>query len=150
MSELDAFTATWDALESTYLERLREAIDGAAGWRARFRAGTVLTLELAEENRREARFLLVDGLAAGAVGRSRQHAFGERLAELLDSARAELADPDSVPEATAGWILGLFFDRIYRRVVLAAEPDLPSQLPDLLYLGVSAYFGADAGLAALG
>jgi hypothetical protein len=72
-----------------------------------------------------------------------------RFAAMLDSARDELEDPGSVPAATGGWIVAIFFDRVYRRCTSAGGPDLPSQLPELMFLAISAYFGTEAGLEEL-
>lgn len=143
------FVATWDSLETAYFDRLSEVCAAASEWRECFRAAAGETARLVEEHRPEARFLVVDALRAGAIGRERQHAFSRRLAQKLDTARAELTHPEAIPSATAPWVLGIFFDRIYRRCTAEGEPDLPSQLPELLFLGISAYFGADAGLREL-
>jgi hypothetical protein len=41
------------------------------------------------------------------------------------------------------------FDRIYRRFVTDPGPDLGSQLPELMFLAVSSYFGTEAGMEEL-
>lgn len=143
------FAETWDGLEEALMERLLEAISPYGTWRERFRAGAVETARLVEAHRREARFLAVDALSAGELGRERRARLGSRLVRLLDTAREELDDSAVVPDATPRWILGIFFDRIYRRCATDAEPDLTSQVPELLFLGVSAYFGTRAGLEEL-
>lgn len=146
--DADRFLALWQRLEAAYMERLCVATAPHRSWRARFRAAAVETAELVEDHPSEARFLAVDALTAGELGRTCRATFGRRIAELLDSAREELDDPLLVPDATPQWILGIFFDRIYRRAT-GAGPDLPSQVPELLFLAVSAYFGTEAGLEEL-
>lgn len=143
------FVSAWERLEDAYFERLAMATRDAEGWRDRFRAGATMTVELVEQHRREAAFLIVDALGAGSVGRDQQRRFGTRLADLIDTAREELDDPDSVPPVTAAWIVGVFFDQIYRRCSGRSGTDLRTQLPELLFLGVSAYFGTEAGMAEL-
>lgn len=143
------FIAAWERLESAYLKRLTTAIRGIEDWRDRFRAGAMMTVELVERYPHETAFLVVDALAAGSLGRTYQQRIGSRLRELIDTAREELDDPDSVPPATAAWIVGVFFDKIYRRCTGASTLDLRTQLPELLFLGVSAYFGTDAGMEEL-
>lgn len=147
--DADRFDASWDRLESAYLERMAAALAPFTAWRDRLHAGATETARWVEAHPAEARFLTVDSLAAGEAGRRRQAALATRLAIALDSAREELADPDSVPEGTSSWIVALFFNRIYRRCVAPAGPDLPSQLPELLFLAISAYFGTEAGLEEL-
>jgi hypothetical protein len=149
--EADAprFIATWDRLEAVYFQRLQEVTAPFDEWRDRLRAGAGETARLVEAHPAEARFLAVDALAAGDLGRERQRGFADRLAALLDSARSELEDPDSVPAATSSWIAAMFFDRVYRRCTAPEGPDLPSQLPELLFLAISAYFGTATGLEEL-
>lgn len=143
------FRAVWERLETSYFERMAAIADPLTGWRDRFRAAATETARLVEAHPEVARFLAVDALAAGELGRELRGVFASRLAALLDSAREELPDRDRVPEATSAWIAGMFFDRVYRRCTMPDAPDLPSQLPELMFLAVSAYFGTEAGLEEL-
>jgi hypothetical protein len=145
----DRFLAVWERLESAYFARMHEVAAPFEEWCDRFRAAATETANLVEAFPAEARFMIVDALFAGELGRERQRAFSARIVELVDSARTELEDPDSVPEVTASWIAGVFFDRIYRRCGSEGGPDLPSQLPELLFLTISAYFGTEVGLREL-
>jgi hypothetical protein len=149
--EADAgrFAAAWKRLESGYFDRLAAVTAPYAEWRDRFRAGASETARIVESHPAEARFLAVDALAAGELGRECQRSFAARLEALLDSARLELAEPGSVPEATGSWIAAIFFNRVYQRCVNPEGPDLPSQLPELMFLAVSSYFGIEAGLEEL-
>jgi len=143
------FESLWEHLESAYLDRLAAAVAPYDEWKERFRAGVAETARLVETYPTEARFLVVDSLLAGDLGRNRQRALASRLAEWLDSAREELPDPDSVPAATSSWVVAFFFNRVYRRCTVADGPDLPSQLPEFTFLAISAYFGTEAGLGEL-
>jgi hypothetical protein len=144
------FLRDWARLEARYLARLERVYADSEDWRQGLRAAAAETFRLVESHPEEARFMVVDSLAAGAVGRGCRQALTERLTAALDTARRQIADPDAIPEATAGWILGIFFDRIYRHLVNEAGPDLASQLPELMFLAVSSYFGTEAGLEELG
>ncbi|HUC00191.1 MAG TPA: TetR/AcrR family transcriptional regulator [Solirubrobacterales bacterium] len=146
----ECFEVAWDGLEAAYLERLAAAYEGFDDWRERFRAASAATVRLAEAHPDWARFLTVASLAAGDNGRRRQRAIGRHLVALLDTAREQLDDPAAVPEVTGRWILGIFFDRFYRRFASPDGPDLVSQLPELRFLAVSCYFGTEAGLAEFG
>lgn len=143
------FLARWERFEAAYFERMFAVTEPFGEWRDRFRAAATETARLVEAHPAEARFLVVDALAAGEPGRERQRSFAYRIAEQLDTAREELSDPESVPEATSSWIVAIFFDRVYRRCAVPEGPDLPSQLPELLFLAISAYFGTGAGLEEL-
>ena len=143
------FREVWERLETAYFDRMTAIAEPLGGWRERFRAVATETARLVEAHPAEARFLAVDALAAGELGRERQRAFASRVAALLDTARQELPDPEEVPAATSAWIAAMFFDRVYRRCAAPDGPDLPSQLPELMFLAVSAYFGTEAGLQEL-
>lgn len=143
------FIAAWERLESAYFDRISEVCTVASEWRECFRAAAGETAHLVEEYRPQTRFLVVDALRAGSLGHERQRALSRRLSQKLDAARAELLHPESIPSSTAPWVVGMFFDRIYRRCTIEDAADLPSQLPELLFLGISAYFGTEAGLREL-
>ncbi|HSS33355.1 MAG TPA: hypothetical protein VLL27_08770 [Solirubrobacterales bacterium] len=149
-ADAERFVATWERLETTLLERLARATGSADEWRDGFRAGATEVVDLVEANPREAYFLVVGALTAGELGRQRQRALGAKLATMLDAVRADLDDPEVVPPATARWIVGIFFDRIYRYCATgAASGELRSQLPELRFLAISAYLGTEAGLLEL-
>lgn len=145
----DAYRAAWDRLEGAFFARVLAAAEPFEDWRDRFRAAARETVRLVDAHPAQARFLIVDALAAGEVGRRRQRQLGSRIARRIDSARGELADPDAIPAATAPWIVAMFFDRVYRRCAADGGPPLAAQLPELMFLAISAYFGTEAGLEEL-
>lgn len=149
MSREADFARRWERLEAAYFARIEATIEPFSGWRDRFRAGATETARLVEAHPAEARFFAVEALAAGEAGRRYRQRLASRLAAALDTARAELPEPDLVPEATSGWIVAIFFARVHRRCTRPGGPDLPSQLPELMFLAVSAYFGTEAGLQEL-
>jgi len=143
------FNAAWEGLEADFLARVEAAYRHEQDWRDRFRAGALETFRLAETYPVPARFLAVAALSAGELGRARQRALGMRIAALIDTARDQIDEPDGPPAITSRWITSMFFDRIYRRLASPGGPDLISQLPELMFLAVSAYYGTEAGLAEL-
>jgi hypothetical protein len=149
MSHDEGFATRWQRLEAAYFARVETAIEPFSGWRDRFRAAATETARLVEAHPDDASFLAVESLAAGEVGRRCRNRLASRVAAALDTARAELSEPELVPEATSGWIVAIFFARVHRRCTRPDGPDLPSQLPELMFLAVSAYFGTEAGLEEL-
>lgn len=148
--KLAAFEAAWDWLEGAYRERLAAAYEGIPDLRRCLRAAAMETANLVEERPSEARFLVVETLAVGEPGRRRQQAFGAGIAKLLDVAYAQLDDPPSIPPATSAWVTGMFFDRVYRCLSTERGADLAAQIPELMFLAVSSYFGPEEGLEELG
>jgi hypothetical protein len=143
------FVSAWEAVEAAYFRALDAATAGAGSWREGFRSGARATMELAEGNPSVTRFLFLEAYEAGPLAAERQGALAARLAERIDTARAELAHPERVSAATAEWIVAIFFNRIRLWAGGRPGPGLAAQLPELLFLAVSAYYGTEAGLAEL-
>jgi AcrR family transcriptional regulator len=148
-SRLACFEAAWDWLERAYLDRVTAAYADIPDWRGRLRAAATETAALVESWPNQSRFLVVETLAVGEAGRRRQQGLGTRIAELLDGAYDELDDPTSIPPATSAWVTGMLFDRVYRCLSTERGADLATQIPQLMFLAVSSYFGPEEGLAEL-
>jgi AcrR family transcriptional regulator len=146
---LACFEAGWDFLERLFVDRLQVAYEPLEDWRDRLRAAAGETARLLEHFPKQAHFLAVDALSVGEAGRARQQALAARLAVFLDEAREDLSDPGAAPAATSGWVIGLFFDRIYRYTSTGREEQFARDLPELMFLSVSSYFGPEAGLSEL-
>jgi hypothetical protein len=143
------FEASWELLEAEYVSRIRAAYRPHQGWRNQLRAAAGETADLIERYPAQAHFLAVDALSVGEPGRERQQRLAARLAAFLEQARSETEHPASAPAASAGWIIGLFFDRAFRYLSSGREHRFAEDLPQLMFLTVSAYFGPEAGLAEL-
>jgi AcrR family transcriptional regulator len=143
------FLAARDWLEEAYLRRIAVASVGLEDWRQQLRAAAAETMRLVAEHPRQARFLTIETLRIGPNGGERHQVLAVRLAELLDRVRDELENPDAIPAATAGWVIGIFYDRVYQYLSSGKEAELLGQVPQLMFLAVSPYYGTDAGLAEL-
>jgi AcrR family transcriptional regulator len=146
---LSYFNAGWDLLEDLYVARVRAAYEPYADWRDRLRAAARETAVLLQAFPREAHFMAVDALSVGKEGRQRQQDLAARLAAFLDEARKDLDDPGSAPDSTSDWVVGLFYDRAYRYLSSGREELFLDDLPELMFLAVSSYFGPEEGLAEL-
>lgn len=142
------FLSAWDRLEAIYLTRIALAYEGIEDWRERLRAGLGETLRLIEDHPGPARFLILTTLAAGEAQRARQRQLAANLLERLEEATAGLglAGPENGPR----YVLAMVFDRIYRHLSSDSGGSLSAQLPELMFLAVSAYLGPEAGLEELG
>jgi hypothetical protein len=146
---LSCFEAGWEVLEAEFVRRIREAYEPVLGWANQLRAALRETAHLLERYPAYSHFLAVDALAVGEPGRERQQALAARFAIFLDEARAESEQSGEAPAATSGWVMGILFDRIYRYSASGREAQLAADIPELMFLAVSAYFGPEAGLAQL-
>jgi AcrR family transcriptional regulator len=146
---LSYFKAGWDLLEDLYVARVVEAYEPHVGWRNRLRAAARETAILLQTFPKQAHFMAVDALSVGREGRERQQKLAARLANFLDEARQDLEDPGSAPASTSDWVVGLFYDRVYRYISSGREELFLEDLPELMFLAVSSYFGPEEGLAEL-
>jgi AcrR family transcriptional regulator len=143
------FDAGWDLLEDIYVARVVAAYRPYADWRDRLRVAARETAILLREYPKQAHYMAVDALSVGRKGRERQQDLATRLATFLDEARKELDDPGSAPATTSDWVVGIFYDRVYRYISSGREELFLRDLPELMFLAVSSYFGPEEGLAEL-
>jgi AcrR family transcriptional regulator len=143
------FCVAWDRLEKTYVERMEATSRGQRSWNEQLRACLHETDRLLESHTTEARFMVACALEAPEPDRQRPKALGEKLTGIVDVARRRIDDPGRVPEGTARWILAIAFDCVYRQLGTEGSRDFALQIPTIMFLAVSAYFGPAAGLAEL-
>jgi hypothetical protein len=146
---LSCFESAWELLEALFVREVRAAYEPHRGWRAQLRGALENSAELPGPNPAAAHSMAVDAHSVGEPGRARQQALAERLALFLDRARAEAEDPGSAPAATSGWVMGMLYDRIYRYSSTGREAQMAADISELMFLAVSAYFGAEEGLTEL-
>lgn len=143
------FEASWESLETIYLQRLADSYNGIEGWREQLRAAIAETLRLIETHPAAARFMTIEAFGAGEGERVHQRALAARLLALLEAA-TEAADGDEMSaEPAPRWILAMVFDRIYRHLLAGTEERLSDQLPELMFLVVTPSLGTEAGLSEL-
>lgn len=149
-----AFYDSFDSKEDCYLQALeagatwaesvmREAAAGEEpSWRAQTRGALRGLLEFLDDRPRIGRALLVEVHAAGPQAVEKRTEAMVRAAQLIDLAREEGdgAAPAISAEAVVAGILAVLHTR------LAGEPDesFGLLLPELMFLAVLPYFGADA------
>lgn len=148
-----AFYDNFDDKEDCYLEALeagsawvelaiRRAIADEAGWRGRLRGGLTGLLGFLDDEPEIGRALLVEVHAAGPRAVAKRTAAMERAAKAVDLAREENGDdaPAISAEAVVAGILAVLHSRLAR----GEEGGFTRLLPELMYLAVLPYFGAEA------
>jgi AcrR family transcriptional regulator len=148
-----AFYDSFEGKEDCYLQALdagsawielamREAAAGETTWRGQLRGALVGLLRFLDQQPEVGRALLVEVHAAGPRAVQKRIEAMERASALVDLAREEGDDiaPAISAEAVVAGILAVLHGR------LSAEPsgDFTRLLPELMYLAVLPYFGADA------
>lgn len=132
--------ATW--IDRLYIEMLEAAVS-VAGWEAGIRAAIVRIFQFATARPAIARALFVEVQIAGEPAIARHEAIVERLAEAIDSARAEIPPELAPPEATGTFVVG----GIESCVAEALGDDDPNRLwdalPELMHFAAGSYFGRE-------
>ncbi len=133
---------------ATWIERLGvnllEAAVSAPGWQAGVRAGLVRTFRFVSEQPSIARALFVEVQVAGGAALAERDGAVDRLAQALDSVRAEIA-PEQAPPATTGIFVIGGVEACLCDVLAAGEPNrIWEALPELMHLAVGSYLGKEA------
>jgi AcrR family transcriptional regulator len=135
---IDAGSA-WVELE------MRRTAAGEATWRGQLRGALDGLLSFLDQQPEIGRALLVEVHAAGARAVEKRTEAMERAAEMMDKAREESEDiaPAISAEAVVAGILAVLHTRLAAR----QGEDFSRLLPELMYLAVLPYFGAEAAAA---
>jgi AcrR family transcriptional regulator len=151
-----AFYDSFDDKEDCYLQALdagsawvelamREAAAGETSWRGQLRGALAGLLRFLDEQPEIGRALLVEVHAAGPRAVGKRTEAMERAASHVDMAREESdgAAPAISAEAVVAGILAV----LHTRLAAGQESDFERLLPELMYLAVLPYFGADVATA---
>jgi AcrR family transcriptional regulator len=155
-----AFYDSFNDKEDCYLQALEAgaawaesamrdgAETGGQTWRGRMRGSLRALLEFLEDRPHVGRALLVEVHAAGPRAVEKRTEAMVRAAKLIDLARDEGGDlaPAISAEAIVAGILAV----LHTRLAGEHEDSFELLLPELMYLAVLPYFGADAASAELG
>ena len=127
--------ATWIELA------MRDGAAGASSWRRRLRGALSGLLEFLDERPGVGRALLVEVHAAGPAALEKRAAALGRAAAAIDLARRESGEeaPAISAEAVAAGILAV----LHSRLAAGQASGFADLLPELMYLAVLPYFGAD-------
>lgn len=152
-----AFYDSFEDKEDCYLQALdagsawielamREAAVSASTWRGRLRGALAGLLGFLDEQPEIGRALLVEVHAAGPRAVGKRTEAMERAAALIDQAREESDDtaPAISAEAIVAGVLAVLHARLS-----SEQAEFGPLLPELMYLAVLPYFGADEAAAEL-
>jgi AcrR family transcriptional regulator len=146
-SKEDCFLAAYDVLLGNLLADATDAFESKAGapWAERVAAGLGALLEHLAEHPDEARFAIVEVLAAGPKALARRDAALRQFSGFLESGRSESSV--DLPGITSIAVIGGVNELLYSEILHGAAGRLPSRLPDLMFWVALPYLGADAASA---
>jgi AcrR family transcriptional regulator len=142
-SKEDCFLAAYDILLGHVLDDAEAAfaLRPAAPWTERVATGLRAVLELLATNPEEARFALVEVLAAGPRALARRDAALRQFTGFIETGRSESSV--DLPVSTAQTIAGGIAELLYSEVLHGAAARLPARLPELVFLIVLPFLGAE-------
>lgn len=142
-SKEDCFLATYDMLLATLLGDTARGFQSKAGapWAERIAAGLGELLGDLAEHPDEARFAIVEVLAAGPKALARRDAALRQFTGFLDAGRAETSV--ELPGITSLSIAGGVNELLYSEILHGATASLPSRLPDLMFWIVLPFLGPE-------
>jgi AcrR family transcriptional regulator len=146
-SKEDCFLAAYDVLLDNLLGEATEAFEAKSGspWAERVTAALGALLEHLSKHPDEARFAIVEVLAAGPKALTRRDAALRQFTGFLEAGRSETSY--ELPGITSVAVAGGVNELLYSEILHGAVARLPSRLPDLMFWIVLPYLGAEGAAA---
>jgi AcrR family transcriptional regulator len=132
-SKEDCFLSAYDVLLDNLLGDTSEGFESEpdAPWAERMAAGLSALLEHLAEHPDEARFAIVEVLAAGPKALARRDAALRQFTGFIDAGRA--VAKVELPAITSLSLAGGVNELLYSEILHGATSRLPSRLPDLMF-----------------
>jgi AcrR family transcriptional regulator len=146
-SKEDCFLAAYDVLLENILGEATDAFESKAGasWAERIRGALAALLEHLAQHPDEARFAIVEVLAAGPKALARRDAALRQFTGFLEAGRSETSV--ELPGSTSLSVTGGINELIYSEILHGAVGQLPSRLPDLMFWVTLPFLGAESAAA---
>jgi AcrR family transcriptional regulator len=146
-SKEDCFLAAYDVLLGNLLGEASDAFESRSGspWAERIGVSLEALLEHLSKHPDEARFAIVEVLAAGPKALARRDAALRQFTGFLESGRSETAV--ELPGITSIAVAGGVNELLYSEILHGAVSRLPSRLPDLMFWVTLPYLGAEGAAA---
>ncbi|MFL5834479.1 MAG: TetR/AcrR family transcriptional regulator [Solirubrobacterales bacterium] len=146
-SKEDCFLAAYDVLLENLLAEASEAFESKPGapWAERTCAALEALLEHLSQHPDEARFAIVEVLAAGPKALARRDSALRQFTGFLETGRSETTV--ELPGITSMAIAGGVNELLYSEILHGAATRLPSRLPDLMFWVTLPFLGAEGAAA---
>jgi AcrR family transcriptional regulator len=146
-SKEDCFLAAYDVLLENLLEDVTNAFQSKSGgpWAERIAGALAALLEHLAGHPDEARFAIVEVLAAGPKALARRDAALRQFTGFLESGRSESSV--DLPGITSIAVAGGINELLYSEILHGAVAHLPSRLPDLMFWVTLPFLGSEAATA---
>jgi AcrR family transcriptional regulator len=143
----DCFLAAYDVIFGILLESTTEGYESKpeAAWAERIRLGLTNFLELMAKRPVEAKFCIVEVLAAGPKALARRDAAVRQFTHFFDAGRAETTV--ELPGITSLALVGGINELLYSEILHGATRQLPARLPELMFWITYPFLGAEQAAA---
>lgn len=145
----DCYLQAIDAGSAWVELAMREAAAGAMTWRTQLRGALDGLLGYLDAEPAVGRALLVEVHAAGARAVEKRTEAMQRAVTMMDLAREE-SDGAPAPAISAEAVVAGILAVLHSRLAAGQTAGFSRLLPELMYLAVLPYFGADAAAAEMG
>jgi AcrR family transcriptional regulator len=147
----DHFESLEDCFEQaceTWIERLGvnllEAAVSVQGWRAGVRAGIMRLFQFVAAQPTIARSLFIEAHVAGGKALAAREQAVERLAQALDSVRAEIEPDQAPPSATGIFVVGGIEACVCDALTAGDQARIWDTLPELMHMAAGSYLDREA------
>lgn len=146
-SKEDCFLATYDALLVNLIGDTARGFEAEPGapWAERVAGGLHELLAHLAEHPDEARFAIVEVLAAGPKALARRDAALRQFTGFLDAGRGESSV--ELPGLSSLSVAGGIYEVLYSEILHGSVARLPSRLPDLVFWVVLTFLGPERAAA---
>ena len=147
-SKEDCFLAAYDVLLASLLSDTAAGYEATptAPWTDRLGAAMEAFLQHLARHPEEARFAIVEVLAAGPRALSRHEAALRRFTGFLEPGRTETAE--ELPAITALSLAGGVLELLHGEILRGAASRLPERLPELMFWVALPYLGSERATVA--
>ncbi|HKO37818.1 MAG TPA: TetR/AcrR family transcriptional regulator [Solirubrobacterales bacterium] len=146
-SKEDCFLAAYDVLLENLLGEAVDEFESLSGapWAERVSAALGALLDHLAEHPSEARFAIVEVLAAGPKALARRDAALRQFTGFLEAGRSETSV--ELPGITSLAVAGGINELLYSEILHGAAGRLPGRLPDLMFWVTLPFLGAEGAAA---
>lgn len=146
-SKEDCFLAAYDVLLESLLTEATDAFESQpeTPWAQRAGAALEVLLTHLAQHPDEARFAIVEVLAAGPKALARRDSALRQFTGFLESGRSETSV--ELPGITSLAVAGGVNELLYSEILHGAAAGLPTRLPDLMFWVTLPFLGAEAAAA---
>jgi AcrR family transcriptional regulator len=140
----DCFLRVHGEIATDFCQRVGTAYAGPRAWHDRIWAGAWAAMRFLQEDATRARFFVVAVNGAGARAQARRDRILQGLADMIDSGRGQLEEPESVSRSTAEMVSGAIYGTILTKIRSGAIERGEEFLSELVYMAMMPYLGARA------